>query len=289
MLRQGALGILCGIVLASGSAFGWSLLDEVTVIDPNLTAELAWELVDSKTYCESSPPNPDRLTCSPNAAEDFWIGVDAAGNRYAMVSVVEPLGSYFDIYRRPAGTQLNNHIVRITKNVQVVMGEPIKLFATGHWEVDVANGTLLINLRGDCFTMDCMNDGDTVEHVGMVRITGLPPLVEIIQSFEPPGAISFRVPLRPEGLPGGDRFDVYAGGLTSAADLSQAQPLACDVAVGRSPGQTVHVADPLPPPAPGEGRYYVTSVTHGSERRAGRSSQAGRLVGRDASPLQICN
>jgi hypothetical protein len=289
MLSRGALGVLCATVLATGNAFGWSLLDEVTVIDPNLTAELVWEIVDSKTYCESSPPNLDRLTCFPNVAEDFWIGVDAAGNRYGMISTTEPLGSYFDVYRRPAGTQLNNHIVRITKNVQVVIAEPVKLFATGHWEVDVANGALLINLRGDCFTMDCANEGDTVEHVGMVRITGLPPLVEIIQSFEPPGAISFRVPQRPEGLPGADRFDVYAGDLTSAADLAQAQPLACDVAAGRSPGQTVQVVDPLPLPAPGEGRYYLTSVIYGSHQRAGRRSLAGDLVGRDASSLPICN
>lgn len=276
------------IIAAQGWAAAFSLLDEVTVIDPNLTAELVWEMTDTKTYCQSSPPNLDRLACKEIIPDEFWIGVDAVGNRYGMIVTVEPLGTFFDIYRRPAGTSFNNRIVRVTKRVEQMAGQPIKLFAVGNWEIDVTSGVLLIGLKGECFTSACTTANDTVEHMGVIRITGLTALFDIIESYQPPSSLSFNLPRYPEGLSSGDQYDVYYGDIAGLPDLSQAQPLECDVATGKSVGDRVEVTDTLPDPVPGEVRYYVTVVSSGTEKRAGRRRQAGGLSGRASASLPPC-
>ncbi len=75
MRRICLVGMLGAMLLASaGEVFGWSLLDEMTVIDPNLSAEVVWEIPDSKTYCQSAPQNLDRLACQVHQIDEFWIG-----------------------------------------------------------------------------------------------------------------------------------------------------------------------------------------------------------------------
>ncbi len=65
-------------------------------------------------------------------------------------------------------------------------------------------------------------------------------------------------------------------------DWSQAQPLQCGYpATPPSVGDYLTVADPLPDPAQGTGRYYVTAVTHQGQRRYGRKATNGVLSGRD--------
>jgi hypothetical protein len=59
----------------------------------------------------------------------------------------------------------------------------------------------------------------------LVKATLVPPLLDIILSYQPPSTLSFNVPVRPEGMPGADSFSVYAGDVRAAADLSQATPL----------------------------------------------------------------
>lgn len=276
------------ILTVPGWAAAFSLKDEVTVIDPNLVAETVWEMTDTKTYCQSSPPNLDRLICQENIPDEFIIGVDAVGNRYGMIVAIEPLGTFFDIYRRPVGTSFNNHIVRITKRVELVVGEPIKMFAVGRWEIDVTNGWLLIGLKGECFTDACTAASDNVEHLSVIRITGLPALLDVIESFQPASTLSFRLPVHPEGLGAPDRYDVYSGVLSSLPDLSQAQPFKCDAAAGKGAGDRVNIIDTLPEPPPGTARYYLTAITAGLERRAGRTRQGAVLTGRAATSLPAC-
>lgn len=287
-LIRAAFAVAVIVIATLGHTSAFSLLDEVTVIDPNLTAEIVWEMTDTKTYCASSPPNPDRLACRVIDPDEFAIGVDAVGNRYSVIEAIEPLGTYLDVYRRPAGTQFNHHIARITKNVEEVVGQPTKLFAVGKWEIDVTSGILLLGLKGECFTSTCVGENDTVEHLAVVRITGLPALMDVIESYEPPSMLSFNLPRHPEGLPQGDRYDVYQGSVAGLPDLSQAQPLACDVAAGKAVGERVEVTDPLPDPVAGETRYYLTAVSSGIDQRAGRTRQAGIITGRGASSLPPC-
>lgn len=276
-------------VLSSGAAHAWSIRDEVVAIDPNLTVELVWELINSKTYCQSEPTNLDRLSCAivPDPAE-FWIGMDAAGNRYGTINGIDAAGDYFDIYRRPAGTKQSEHIVRITKRKEPVFGEVTKLQVTSGWEIDQTAGTLLIGLTGSCFSAACTAQADTTDHLAVIRITGLPTLFDLALSYQDPAELSIRIPVRPEALPTTDRIDVFYGAVASLADLSSALSLTCNVAGSAGPGDTVSVTDSLPDPAAGEARYYLAAVTSGLDRRAGRRRTTGVLQGRHAAVLPTC-
>jgi hypothetical protein len=101
--------------------------------------------------------------------------------------------------------------------------------------------------------------------------------------------MGFRVPVRPEGFHAADHFDTYTGPLTQPIDFSTAQPLACDYpATPPHVGDYFPVADPLPDPAPGTGRYYVTSATYQGARRYGRKRFNGQTTGRDPALLPVC-
>lgn len=275
--------------LSAGPARAWSLRDEVTVIDPSLTAELVWEIIDSKAYCQSGVADLDRLSCTvlPDPAE-FWIGLDAAGNAYGTVNGVNALGEYFDVYRRPAGTKQSQHIVRITKRKEPVFGQITKIQATPDWDIDPTGGTLLIGLTGSCFSTTCTAQGDTTDHMALIRITGLPTLFELALTYQPPAGLALEMPTRPLALPSADRVDVYYGAAPTLGDLALAMPLACNVAAGAGPGDTVAVADPLPDPPAGEARYYIAAVTSGAEVRAGRRMVGGLLAGRSTTGLPSC-
>jgi len=167
---------------------------------------------------------------------------------------------------------------------------------------DSAGGRILVAIRTSCSSSDVScpadYDGDgTPDQPGddnelqLMAITGFAPLLGIIQSYEPTaGPLSFTVPAMPEGFPTADYFDTYYGDLATVGDWSQAQPLQCGYpATPPSVGDYLTVADPLPDPAPGTGRYYVTAVTHQGLRRYGRNATNGVLSGRDPAVLPGCS
>ena len=119
-----ALGAVAAF--ASVPAAAWSLLDEVAIVDASLSAQMDFEMPVAKPYCESSPPNLDRMACEINPKEDFWFGVDAAGNHYGVVVVAQPSGEFFDIMRRPPGTQSSVLVFRVTKRIEPIFGEVTK-------------------------------------------------------------------------------------------------------------------------------------------------------------------
>jgi hypothetical protein len=249
-----------------------------------------FEMPSAKSYCESSPSNLDRIECAITQVEDFWFGTDAAGSRYGSVVTSDPNGEYFTVMRRLPGTQTSQPVLRITRRVEPVFGEVTKLQVSGTWTVDPSNGEMTISFRGQCLSAACVAEIDTMEHFGTIRVSGLPDLFEISASYIPPGMLSFRLPAVPFGLPTGSRVDVYAGALGTLPDLAVAQIFECDVASGHAAGDQITVNDPLPDPAPGAGRYYLTTVTSGPETRAGlRTVEPGVLVGRDPSGLPPCS
>jgi len=155
--------------------------------------------------------------------------------------------------------------------------------------IDAINGHLYVAVLGaQCVGSGCTPSGGGF---GIVRITGLPNLLDIILSYQPPSTLSFNVPVRPEGLVGADSFSVYTGDVRTASDLSQATPLECTVPAGRPPipGEHLTVSDPLPDPAVGDARYYVAAVNYQGQRRAGRTSMNGVMQGRNAAALLGCH
>ena len=119
---------------------------------------------------------------------------------------------------------------------------------------------------------------------------GFTTTFDIFQSYEPTsGPISFRVPYMPEGFPAADYFDTYYGDLTTVGDWSEAQPLQCGFpATSPSVGDYIEVPDSLPELEVGQGRYYVTAVSHQGQRRYGRKRLEGVLAGRDSLQLPDC-
>ncbi len=134
-----------------------------------------------------------------------------------------------------------------------------------------------------------VNPPATVQWVAVIN--GFTSAAEIFQSFEPlQSALGFRVPAQPEGLPAADSFDTYHGNLATLPDWTQAQPLQCDYPqTSPSVGDYLTVADTLPDPAPGSGRYYVTAVHHQEETRFGRQFIGGALSGRNPETLPVCD
>ena len=57
---------------------------------------------------------------------------------------------------------------------------------------------------------------------------------------------------------------------------------------GSAVGDYLTVDDTLPELEPGQGRYFVTAVTHQGETRYGRKSSGGVLTGRDPAVLPAC-
>ncbi len=125
----------------------------------------------------------------------------------------------------------------------------------------------------------------------IVEISGFATTFDILQTYTPSiSELGFRVPYMPEGFPAADYFDTYYGDLATVGDWSQAQPLQCGYpSTPPQVGDYLSVADPLPDPAPGTGRYYVTAVTHQGQRRYGRKSTSGVLSGRDPAVLPECS
>ncbi len=152
-------------------------------------------------------------------------------------------------------------------------------------DFDPQGGRLLLWLESVCNTPGCYAPQRWV-----AAIEGFTSMFEILQTYTPTsGPISFRVPYMPEGFPAADSFSTYHGDLSTVGDWSQAQPLQCAYpAPMPSVGDYLTVPDTLPNPAPGLGRYYVTSVNYQGQTRYGRKTISGVLSGRDPAVLPAC-
>lgn len=125
----------------------------------------------------------------------------------------------------------------------------------------------------------------------VLAVEGFASLFDIATSFDlANGTLSFTVPVMPEGFQGADWFNTYYGDLSTVGDWSRAQPLQCGYPMTMpTTGDHLTVNDPLPDPAPGTGRYYITSVNYQGQIRYGRKATGGVLSGRDPGVLPPCN
>ena len=161
---------------------------------------------------------------------------------------------------------------------------------SGFVQFDPNHGRLLIALRSECRDADGSCPSPYGGGFWIAGFDGFPTTFEVLQSYAPTsGPLSFRVPYMPEGFQSADYFDSYYGDLATIGDWSQAQPLKCGYPASHpTQGDYLEVADTLPGPEPGQGRYYVTAVTHQGQRRYGRKSAGGALSGRDPTVLPAC-
>lgn len=134
------------------------------------------------------------------------------------------------------------------------------------------------------------SDNYTDTH-SVIAIDGFASQFDVQQSYDPlSNQISFRVPTEPNGFPGADWFNVYHGDLQTVGDWSQAQPLRCGFPTSiPNAGDSITMVDTLPDPAPGMGRYYITTVNYQGQIRYGRSNEFGTLIARDPSVLPACD
>jgi len=160
---------------------------------------------------------------------------------------------------------------------------------------DEENGFLYVPLHVSCERGtggSCAYPSDEYPEDGwnwLARIAGFTTEFDILQTYVPSASLGFRVPYMPEGLGGADHFDTYYGPLTRPLDFTQAQPLQCDYpAAPPQVGDYLTVADTLPNPPAGTGRYYVTSATYQGQTRYGRKRQGTVMSGRDPAVLPAC-
>ncbi len=153
---------------------------------------------------------------------------------------------------------------------------------------DATNGRLLVPLMSQSSVPTC--GGCYEQFKWLAAIEGFATSFEILQSYSPTsGPINFRVAYMPEGFPAADWFDTYYGDIATVGDWSQAQPLECEYPASMPEvGDYLAVGDPLPNPAPGQGRYYVTAISYQGQKRYGRQSIGGVLAGRDPVVLPAC-
>jgi hypothetical protein len=152
---------------------------------------------------------------------------------------------------------------------------------------DVTSGTLFIDR--DVHVSNCATGQAIAEDRGVVAVTGFPAMFDTLLTFVPSGqSLSLLTAAYPDGFRSADSMQVWTGDVRSMPDWSMATPLTCEAATTPAPGQLVTVADTLPDPAVGFGRYYITAIQHGADRRLGRQYVNGALSARDPTLLPIC-
>jgi hypothetical protein len=304
------LTVFVGAAFLSAGVSAHDFIDLVTLYEPGLTKEVVWNKseVGVTFNCDRDGIDTAKEALCwdwPDGAgfKIAFIGSDAAGNRYFYGPAKRPGngGDWHGVWReRPTfdpdglgpdgGDELVLDIPRVVNSL-TPEGYPHQDSANvmQGWSFDSVNGVLYIALTHGWSTDP---GGTTVSGGGrgVIRVSGFATVADIMLSYEPTaGLLSFRTPRYPEGLPAADYFDTYYGDLATVGDWSQAQPLQCGYpATPPQAGDYFEVADTLPAPAPGSGRYYVTAVTHQGTRRFGRQSNGGVLSGRDARTLPPC-
>jgi len=120
-------------------------------------------------------------------------------------------------------------------------------------------------------------------------IAGLPKMFDTLLTFVPTGqTLSILNPALPDGFRSVDSMQVWTGDVRTLPDWPRAEPLACTAATSPTPGQLVSVADTLPDPAVGEGRYYLVASQSGADRRLGRQYVNGAFSAREPARLPVC-
>lgn len=292
--------LVIAAVLSSCAGTAWAqtpgISDGVVPLAPGVTVSVIREasLVPDSSYCSGTAAP---LECRTRYETVQWIGlspglavgVDAAGWAYQtstafQLDFSEGQGTLLQRIGPDGATQDLARIYRYRFFAP---------FTTVGWYsfltpfyFDATNGRIIIAMSESMRTTSPDQEFDF--HVALIQISGLPKLFDTLLTFAPGGQLSAVVPAHPDGFRSADSIQVWTGDVRSMPDWSQAQPLMCSEATNPVPGQVVTVADTLPDPAAGHGRYYITASQHGGDRRLGRQYFGGAFSAREPAVLPIC-
>ena len=135
----------------------------------------------------------------------------------------------------------------------------------------------------------CDRVDSSANFLGVGELRGLPAQFDTLLTFIPgQQAMNILTPAHPDGFRSADFLQVWTGDVRSMPDWSQAEPLTCEAAANPTQGQAVTVADSLPDPPVGEGRYYLVASQNGADRRLGRQYVSGAFSARQPAGLPAC-
>jgi len=297
-----ALALVCLPSLVH--AQGHSVADAIEPQFPGVTVTVVREtsLLDNPSFCQGSPKPWECGTYTFAPTGGNWpsaegsgleIGVDAAGAAY----IVAPEDTFvkFDSYtygyalQRLTSTGLPEEVAHLLYAIcsnSLCNGLITNFDYSSRFHFDVTTGRILIRVRS---TTSIGGTNVSDDRVGIVAIDGLPTMFDTLLTFIPgQQALNILTPAMPDGFRSADSLQVWAGDVRTMPDWSQAQPLACMAAESPSAGQLVSVADTLPDPAVGEGRYYLVASQSGPDRRLGRQYVNGGFSARQPGALPLC-
>ena len=289
---------ILGTGVASAQGF---LADQIQILKPGFMKSVFQDL-GPQSPCESSSLKDTRSMMSSFLCQGLKVaahagsGVGALGDFYQIVKTVDgatgtvctnagmPDNVVYEVQRRTESTV--EAIVQVPHCVEL---EDTAYQTTEmlNMAVDNINGSLYLATQSSLF-----NGGPVMEQYGIVKISGLPTLLDIIPTFQPAaGTLSWITPKHPEALPAADRFQVYVGDVRAPGDLSGPVPFDCSVPDTGSPepGEYISILDSRPDPPVGEATYVIIGVEHEGERRFGRQQIGGVLAGRDPLTFTGCS
>jgi len=269
-----------------------SILDAVRVVDPSLTVSVKW-VTTSTPACSPYPPGYEWVCAGAGQLSSNDVGEDALGQHY----FTGPIGEVPDTVANTRGWPLQGidsqgHVVTVAYllSARCRGGVPCtnqdiftySSFGASKIILDIVRGTLTLGVYANY-------DNNDNTQAGILEVRGLSSLFDTLLTFIPPGqTLSMRTPVLPDGFRAADSLQVWTGNVRTLPDWSQAQPLACMAATSPAPGQLVSVADALPDPSAGEGRYYVVASQSGAQRRLGREYVNSGFSARDPAGLPVC-
>jgi len=271
------------------------LRDAIVPLAPGLTISTI-RMASYSTACNSPSPPPSPWECNAITSSSEYrggstFGFDATGRLYqvAFGSFILPSGEDAFLLRRinTDGTEEPlAHLIASRCDTYPCSGESYEYLYAFPVEsrFDVTLGRILLAMRYIRHTPQGQND----DGVGIVEVSGFPKMFDTLLTFIPGGQLAALMPAHPDGFRSADSMQVWTGDVRSMPDWSQAQPLTCEAATNPAPGQIVTVADTLPDPALGAGRYYLTATQHAADRRLGRQYVNGAFSARNPASLPVC-
>jgi hypothetical protein len=286
------LACLCA---SSPAARAISIVEGFAAPAPGISFQVLREVPDTPALCATPPI---AFECSAGAlgfsGGVHVAGTDAAGAIYSIFGPHRLLTQEIDGYllRRITTSGADENVAIVAQKTcpfQQQMGTcqfTWKEYSYGNTlTLDLMQGRILVAV----LAVEMTGGLETDRKRGVVEIRGLPAALDVALTYVPPNQLVALTPGHPDGFESVDTMQIWAGDVRTMPDWGQAQPVACEAALGPMPGQLVTVTDTLPDPPVGTGRYYLVSTVNAGERRLGRQYLGSGFSARNPTALPLCN